>query len=733
MKQFILTSWLCLCLLNGLNAQITVVGYKIYREQFILLKEKKIDLKEVVIQAEGKRYLEQKLDRTVINVEASLSHAGSSVLDVLGNLPGVEVSDNQMSLKGQSGTAVYIDGRPSYLSGKDLYTYLGSLSASAIAQIELIPNPPAKYGAGGTAGIINIKTKRETGTGFNVNLTISYGQGRYGKTTGNLGVNYRKEKLNVFGNIGYDVTDNFFQVERLRTFYPEEIQRYTLQQYNFETSRKRSFNYKAGLDYEVGTKTNLGLIVNGFSNQYHERGLYRIQFLNAENSLDSILKTTSTLEKQTRNTSLNIYLKHLLDKSGAEFNVNLDYLAYNDQSKQHSEGLTYNPGQIIVSRDDLGSENPFDAKIYSASSDIDYPLRGGLKLSGGLQSIYSLRNSKGHYVSRYSDQEEYNSFNYKEHIDAAFFSLQKEFKRFSFQAGLRFEQTSTSFLQQHHLTEVSSSVSGNYGNFFPTVYLSYKMDSSDRHLFILSAGKRITRPDYEDLNPSVFFFDRYYSNQGNPLIVPAFSNMADLSYTYRGQFTMGLSYTQIRNKITSYYLQKGNSLVNTTVNLDRAVLMNMYVTTSVRLKSWWLSTLNLSIQESKYKASNEDTHQLCTFTVNGSQQFKIEKDWTAEISGSYRTRISYGQGIYSPIGRLNLALSRGFYRNLFNLTLSARDLLYSWNIKRDIVFKDAVFRSSNQNDTRQINLTLTAKIGRLKNKKTHQNGIQSEEKRVSAN
>jgi len=733
MKQFLLTSWLCLCLLNGLDAQITGIGYKIYREQFALPKEKKIDLKEVVIKAEGKRYLEQKIDRTVINMESSLSNAGSNALDLLGNLPGVEVSGDQISLKGQSGTAIYIDGRPTYLSGKDLNIYLGALSAATIAQVELMSNPPAKYGAGGTGGIINIKTKRPTETGFNGSLTINYGQGQYGKTTNNLTINFRKEKLNVFGNIGYDVTDNFFQVQRLRTFYPEQIQRYTLQQYNLETNRKRGFNYKAGLDYEVGTKTNLGLIVNGFSSQYDERGIYQIQFLNAKDHLDSILKTTSTLEKQTRNTSLNLYLKHQLNKSGAEFNVNLDYLTYKDQSKQYAEGLTYNPDQIIVSRDDLRSDNPFGAKIYSVSSDIDYPLKGGLKLSGGLQSIYSLRNSGGHYLSQYSGKEEYNSFNYQEHNDAAFFNLQKEFKRFSFQTGLRFEQTNTSFLQLSHLTEASSSVSENYGNFFPTVYLSYKMDSSDRHLFILYSGKRITRPDYEDLNPSVFFFDRYYSNQGNPLILPAFSNTADLSYTYRSQLTVGLSYNQIRNKITSYYEQKGNALVNTTINLERTVLMNMYVTTSLRLKSWWLSTLYLSIQESKYKASTEDVHQLCTFTMNGNQQFKIGKNWSAEINGSYRTRMSSGQGIYKPIGRVNLALSKSLWHNQFNLTLNARDLLYSWNIKRDIALNDAVFRSSNQNDTRQISLTLTCKIGRLKSKKVHQNGIESEEKRVGAN
>ena len=100
-----------------------------------------------------KPLIEQKIDRTIVNVEASATNVGNSALEVLEKSPGISVDkDGNISLKGKQGVQVYIDGRPSYLSGADLANMLRSMNASQLDQIEIMTNPPARYDAAGNSG-----------------------------------------------------------------------------------------------------------------------------------------------------------------------------------------------------------------------------------------------------------------------------------------------------------------------------------------------------------------------------------------------------------------------------------------------------------------------------------------------------------------------------------------------------------------------------------------------------
>ncbi len=152
-----------------------------------------------------KPLIEQKIDRTIVNVEASVTNVGSSALEVLEKSPGVTVDkDGNISLKGKSGVQVYIDGRPAYLSGADLANMLRSMSASQLDQIEIMTNPPAKYDAAGNSGVINIKTKKNKQFGYNGSLTTGYTQGRYPRFNEGFNFNYRNGKINFFSNLNYN-------------------------------------------------------------------------------------------------------------------------------------------------------------------------------------------------------------------------------------------------------------------------------------------------------------------------------------------------------------------------------------------------------------------------------------------------------------------------------------------------------------------------------------------------
>src|SRR6185312_3966238 len=154
--------------------------------------------------------IEQKADRTIINVDASPANAGSTAMDVLEKAPGVTLDkDDNISLKGKQGVTIMIDGKPTYLSATQLADYLRSLPASAIDQIELMTNPSAKYDAAGNSGIINIKTKKNKLKGFNGNLSLTHTQGVYPKPSGSLNLNYRTGQLNFFLNAGYSRWQGF--------------------------------------------------------------------------------------------------------------------------------------------------------------------------------------------------------------------------------------------------------------------------------------------------------------------------------------------------------------------------------------------------------------------------------------------------------------------------------------------------------------------------------------------
>jgi hypothetical protein len=212
--------------------EVTYIGYKNYKSGNVvisgqnrvklpaitLLSSSSKTLNEVAVTAQ-KSYVEQKIDRTVVNVNALISNSGANALEVLEKTPGVQVdADGNITFKGKSGVLVMIDDKPTYLSAANLATYLKSLPSSELDQIELMDNPPAKYDAAGNAGVINIKTKKNTKRGFNGIFSAGYSQGFYGRSNESLNLNYRVDKVNIFANVAYNEEKDFRRLEIDRTY-----------------------------------------------------------------------------------------------------------------------------------------------------------------------------------------------------------------------------------------------------------------------------------------------------------------------------------------------------------------------------------------------------------------------------------------------------------------------------------------------------------------------------------
>jgi hypothetical protein len=276
-----------------------------------------------------KPLIEQKIDRTVVNVEASLTNVGSSALEVLEKSPGISVDkDGNISLKGKQGVQIYIDGRPSYLSGPDLANLLRSMSASQLEQIEIMTNPPAKYDAAGNSGVINIKTKKNKQFGYNGSVTSGYTQGKYARFNESGNFNYRNGKVNLFTNLSYNrnhrgeelyITRNFRETTTKNLLSMFDQKSNMINQNHFASA-------KVGLDYSASKNTTLGVVLSGFYNPGIWGSNTNTLIYDPSHVLTSQTKASTTNEEKWKNFSSNFNFRTVLDSAGQELTADLDYV-----------------------------------------------------------------------------------------------------------------------------------------------------------------------------------------------------------------------------------------------------------------------------------------------------------------------------------------------------------------------------------------------------------------------
>lgn len=697
------------------------------------------DLKEVVIRAGQKPYTEQKIDRTIVNVSQLLSNNGVSAVEVLNNAPGVSVTDDAISLRGKQGVTIYIDGRQTFLDGTQLVNYLKSLPSGTIEKLELMPVPPAKYHVEGNAGLINIITKKNHTGGFNGGLTATNGRGHYDKANYSLNLNYKTGKLNLFGNAAYTSNNNYYKVDRERDFsFANPADNYTIKQNNLETNNRKTTRYKLGFDAALDTNTSIGLVIDGSVSPYKEQGNYLLQFNHA--LPDSIIKTQSDLNRPTNDVALNLYYQHKFKKAGENIRIDADYLHYTDNALQLLNSDTYLPNSTELANNyNLITQNPFEANVYSLKSDYETKTFADIKLSAGLQSIYSKRGSNGIYFNRpgIPNDSLTSSNTYTEHINAAYISLNKNLKKFSFELGLRFENSSSQARQYNYAGIPYPALHLNYNNLFPKLYVAYKLDTASVNTFNFSFDYQINRPDYSSLNPFAFYFDRYTSFQGNASLLPEKTINFDLSFTHSGILTVGTSFKKGRNTIIQFYYVNGQSLVNTSLNICSNYNLALYSTVAVPIFKWWTANLFGQVSEQLFRgeAINNDFlyNRVFTFEASGNNQFKINKGLSAEISGFYRTRTTFGQGYYLPMFRVNTSLQKKIFNNKATITLAGSDIFHSWKIRREIRVNNAWITSNIINDTRQINLTLAYRFGLEGKKRINKSGLETERGRAGVN
>ena len=441
--------------------------------------------------AAKKPLIEQKIDRTVVNVEAAVTNVGTSALEVLEKSPGISVDkDGNISLKGKQGVQVYIDGRPTYLGGTDLANYLRSLSSNQLDQIEIMTNPPAKYDAAGNSGIINIKTKKTKQFGYSGSISSTYSQGRYPKVNESFNFNYRKNKINFFTTLGYNNRKNFQNLDIKRKFIEattKEIKSHFDQLSRIKESGK-SYNAKLGLDYFVTNKTTVGVVFTGFYNPGTFGNSSDVLIYDPNRILQSRTLANTSNERKWKNFSTNLNFRHVFDSTGKELTVDADYLTYNSANSQNLVNAYFGTnGMPTIKPDTLLGDLPQDINIYTAKMDYTHPLKKGAKFEAGIKTSFVKTDNNAVYDSvnygvKVRDIGRSNHFIYDENVNAAYVNYSRPISKKIFgQFGIRVENTNAKGNQ----VTTGVKFKRNYTQIFPTAFLQYTANEKNSFVFEL--------------------------------------------------------------------------------------------------------------------------------------------------------------------------------------------------------------------------------------------------------
>jgi len=679
------------------------------------------NLQDVTVKA-TRPLIEQKIDRTIVNVDASITNAGTSALEILEKSPGVSVDkEGIISLKGKDGVLVTIDGRPTQLSGTDLANYLRGMNSAQMDQVEIMTNPPAKYDAAGNAGVINIKTRKNSSMGYNGIITIAYLQGRYPKTSESFNFNYREGKVNFFSNFSHNSRKVFEKLTIQRNLLDgnSSITENYFDQAGYKIARGNSINARAGLDYNASKKTSMGIVLNAMAGPNSVTNNNRTEIFSPLKELETITLAYVSNKSQWQNLGGNLNFRSLLNSKGRELSADADYMNYRTKTGQFLQNSVFDPnGNLVNDADTLIGTLPQNIKVYSARADYLHPFNKSSKLETGLKLSHVKTDNDAVYDSIQNgliihDHNRTNHFVYSENISAAYANYNTVIsKKLSGQFGLRLEHT----VSKGNQLTTSQAFERNYTSLFPTAYLQYKAD--DKNNFVLNYGRRIRRPDYGSLNPFIRFIDRYTYNKGNPNLRPQFSDNMELSYSYRNFLTATLNYSAINNIIQNVIEQQGQEAYQTVQNIASMKQVGLAVSFNKQMNRWWNNSSSLNIFNNRFSGVvNESGINLgrTSLILSMTQQFRLSGTLTAELSGKYRSALQMGVLHAKPAAALTAGLSQQVLKNKGTLRLTLRDIFYSQRMKAIIRYGnvDAAFQEIN--DSRIFVASFTYRFNKGKN------------------
>lgn len=708
-----------------------------YRPSDIVLNTGE-ELDEVVVVGTKPLY-QQKIDRMVINVESSIVSAGGSALEILERSPGVLVNrqSNAISIVGKDGVVVMINGKTSYVPVSALIQMLEGMSADNIEVIELITTPPANFDAEGNAGFINIVLKQRSDLGLNGSYSLSVGYNDEIATTDNINFNYRKGKVNLFGNYSFslDQTDQAMVLSR------EIISEGNVSSTRTATDREpiqRNHNARVGMDVQASHKTILGVLVNGYDNRW-TMDSWNTSEVSENGAIDSYIDLFNEETNHWKHFGANFNVKHNYTE-GKSLSFDMDYLYYTDDNP-NSYVNTFFDGDRNQTDETL-SRSGKKTPIRTWVGKLDYQAKIGkrIQVEAGLKGTTSnfendvfVENFNG--SSWVIDPTLTNKSNLDEKIGAVYTSFNYEInEKSSVKAGLRYEYTDS----QLDTETQGKVVDRQYGIFFPSIYYNRKLN--DTWSMNWSYSKRITRPTFNDLAPFVILFDPNTFISGNASLQPAISNAFKYDINY-GSVLLSLQYTDQDFAISNFqerYDEVNDRLVFEADNLDNTKTYGVTLGFPLKITHWWQAQNNFNYVDQKVKTEYQGEYlelDLGNFSANTSHSFTFSESFSGEITAFYSSKSFFGVAVYDAFYSVNIGLQKKIAKNGGTLRISANDIFDSleFNGGTDIAAQNLKTQNLWDFSVPTVTLTYSQSFGnsKLEASRNRRTGAEEERRRVN--
>jgi ferric enterobactin receptor len=717
-------------------------------------------LENVVVTATTSR-LRMDIDKKVFNVGSNLVSAGGTAVDVMKNVPSVNVDiDGNVSIRNAT-PQIYIDGRPTTLT-------LDQIPADAIESVEVITNPSAKYDAsGGNAGILNIVLKKNKRTGYNGTVTL--GVDKRGGVNGGTSLNLRQNKINIsLAGFGNQMRNRSTATTDFRSLLSNPN---LLANQQSSTRMNGGFLFgRAGIDYFVTNRTTLSAAYIRVHGSFKPT-----TFL----TTDSSLENSRYISYSERNTSNNI-----------DFNANGAQGSFKYNFPKKGEELTGDFSTFSGKRDGntIYSTNVFTTKGGTLKGNIQQqligtgtnqnstfqtdfvnPLKNSAKLEAGArmqlrkmtnqQANYFLNPSTGQFVPISSSSSNYNN---TDNVYAGYVTFTNAIKDFGYQVGLRGESSDYT----GELTDTKQTFTNKYPlSLFPSVFLSQKFKNKQE--LQLNYSRRINRPFFMQLIPFIDSTDQLNWSKGNPSLRPEFTNSLEASYSRtdkkNNNYLVSVYYKYSTDLITRYLdTLTVNNLkhpVNTYINANSSRNVGAEFTTQNTVTKWWDFNSNINVYNTKINTNNitgVSQTPLWSWFAKMNNNFKLPKKFKLQLSGTYQSKtnspVNQGGGGFGPGGGgremgagqsvaqgyiksnygIDAGLQKSFLKNdAASITLNVSDIFSTRRFDQYSESSFFILNSHRMPDDPMFRLNFSLRFGQMdmslfkrKNTKADQEGMQ---------
>ncbi|HLP35448.1 TonB-dependent receptor domain-containing protein [Lacibacter sp.] len=601
-------------------------------------------LSEVVVTAD-KPTLQLGIDRKIFNVEKNIVSQGGTGVDVMRNVPTVNVDiDGNITMR-NSAPQIFVDGRPTVLT-------LDQIPADAIQSIELITNPSAKYDAsGGQSAIINIVLKKNRRVGYSG--SVRAGIDMRARLNGGGDINIRQGKLNFFANIGLNQRRGISFGETDRNNFGDPTPNTA-----FTDNRNISDGFfrfgRAGIDFLIDNRNTLTLQGNFGGGNFDITDQNLIRYDTAYSTPKTIFEDRNTDGKSIfRNNGATISYKYNFPRAGRELTADINYnksRSENNQDIIYTKWLDENRTQLANARQIQGVNAGGNNAFIVGQLDYTDPINENIKVEAGLRSQTRLFESfQRNFINGVSQPLISNEFSYVDYVHAAYASFSQKIKKanLNYQVGLRVESSSYDGEQAGKTERFQNQFPLAL---FPSIFLSKSF--AEKQDMQINYSRRINRPNFFQLLPNTDYSDIFNYQTGNPNLKPEFTNSLELTYqkTYgdKNNTVLATLFGKQTNNLISRYVvrdklgdSQDSANINTWINANRSYAAGVELVFRNTVAKWWEINYNVNVYYSKIDGSDispDLKNERTSYTIKLNNSFRLGNGWTMQLSGDYNSR-----------------------------------------------------------------------------------------------